>query len=213
MLRLWFSRPLISTTPYFLSSKTLTRPNLCQRTKCSSGVIQIFMKIVPISHFCHNLLLSFVKARLGSGGDVTSNWGKTCQPLGMMRFCSGQNSSKLTFLPMAKCSCVCRKSNFLTWWERKCLTTGIWGQIPQWCWWRSFTPGLICWCNHLWNETCCVFGRRKERRCGEKGSNPGSACTAFSFCSLSFPSHQLPRSYIIFWIWPSTLLYSLCASK
>lgn len=60
------------------------------------------MRISPISHFCHNFLFSFLKANVGSGGDVTLNWGKTCQALGLMRFCSQLNSSKLTFLPVAK---------------------------------------------------------------------------------------------------------------
>lgn len=44
-----------------------------------------------------------------------------------------------------------------------------------------------------------------------RGCNPGSACIAFLFCSLSFPSHQLPHIYIIFWIWPYVLSYSSSA--
>lgn len=87
------------------------------------------MKIGPISHFCHHLLLSFLEEKVGSGGDVTLSWGKTCQSLGMMRFCSQLNSSKLTFLPMAKCSCVCGKTEqlFRPGGGKKCLTAEILG--------------------------------------------------------------------------------------
>lgn len=197
--RLWFSRALISTTTYFLSNKTFTRPNLWQKTKHSSGVIWILMKTGPISHLCHSFLLGFLKAKVGSGGDVTL-WGKTCQALGMMRFCSQLNSSKLTFLPMAKCSCACRNSNFLTWWKKKkCLRTGIWGQIPQWRLAGLLVPPPVEWDLQVWEKKGMEMWRERL--------NPGRASTASSFCSLSFPSHQLPHIYIIFRIWPSTFFF------